>query len=91
MTENQTLKLSINQLFTAFCGLIVTVVACYIEIKVSESKQDERIYNNERNILKQEEYKAKVDFKLDKIIETMTQIKLDNANQRVEDAEKRTR
>lgn len=91
MTENQTLKLSINQLFTAFCGLIVTVVACYIEIKVSESKQDERIYNNERNILKQEDYKAKVDFKLDKIIETMTQIKLDNANQRVEDAEKRTR
>lgn len=89
MTENQTLKLSINQLFTAFCGLIVTVVACYIEIKVSESKQDEKIFNNEKSISKQEDYKAKVDFKLDKIIETMNQIKIDNANQRVMDAEKK--
>lgn len=89
MTENQTLKLSINQLFTAFCGVIITVVGCYIEIKVSQSIQNERIYNNEKSILKQEDYKAKVDFKLDKIIETMNQIKIDNANQRVMDAEKK--
>lgn len=88
MQDNQSLKLSVNQLFSAFCGMIVVVVGCYIEIKVSSSKQDERITNNEKLLNRQEDYKAKVDFKLDKIIETMNQIKLDNANQRVLDAEK---
>lgn len=89
MQETPTLKLSVNQLFSAFCGMLIVVIGCYIEIKVSSSKQDERITNNEKSLNRQEDYKAKVDFKLDKIIETMNQIKLDNANQRVLDAEKK--
>ncbi|MCG9792471.1 hypothetical protein [Flavobacterium algicola] len=89
MEDNPTVKLSVNQLFSSFCGLLVLVIGCYIEIKISSSNQNERITNNEKKIDKQEDYKAKIDFKLDKIIETITQIKIDNANQRVLDAEKK--
>lgn len=79
--DNQKPKLSLTNaiaLAIAFGGII----SGYIELKsdINDLKKESKDYN---------EYRTKVDLKLDKIIDNVTQIRVDNAEQRVLDAQKK--
>lgn len=75
----QILRLSMSNIVSiiTICGLIL---AGYVELKtdISELKKD---------ATENKDYRTKVELKLDKIIDNVTQIRVDAANQRVLDAE----
>lgn len=88
LIENeQRLKLSTSNII-ALVAVLLTLIGGYINIKSTQTEFKNRITTLEKA---NEDNKAgftKFDFKLDKISESLNQLKVDMAGQRVLDAEK---
>ena len=85
--EEQRLKLSTSNII-ALIAVLLTMIGGYINIKSTQTEFRNRITTLEKA---NEDNKAgftKFDFKLDKISESLNQLKVDMAGQRVLDAQK---
>lgn len=85
--NEQKLKLSTSNII-ALVAVLLTVIGGYINIKSTQTEFNQRITTLEKA---NEDNKAgftKFDFKLDKISESLNQLKVDMAGQRASEAEK---
>jgi len=84
----QKLKLSVGNII-AIAAFLTTLIGAYINIKSTLADYNQRLVTLEKNNEEMKDNFEKFNLKLDKIIENVTRIQLDNANQRVIDAEKK--
>lgn len=84
----QKLKLSHANII-ALVGLLMTFVVGYVNIKSTQTEYNQRITALEKANDDNKSGFSKFDFKLDKINESLNQLKVDMASQRVLDAEKK--
>ena len=82
----QRLKLSTSNII-GLAGFIAVIFGGFINIKQTQTEYNQRITTLEKSRDEDKNDKEKFNLKLDKIIDNVTQIRLDNANQRVIDAE----
>lgn len=75
------LKLAASNII-ALVAVLITILGGYINIKQQQTEFNQRITALEKNDEDQKLDKGKFDFKLDKIIESVNQIKVDMAEQR---------
>ena len=91
MQENeQRLKLSTSNII-ALVAVLISILGAYINIKSTQTEFNQRITSLEKA---NEDNKAgfgKFDFKLDKISESLNQLKVDMAGQRVLDQENKNK
>lgn len=86
MQDNeQKLKLSTSNII-ALAAVLLSVIGGYITLISSISKLDQRVVYLEKADEDKKANFSKLDFKLDKITESLNQLKVDIAGQRVEDA-----
>lgn len=83
----QKLKLSTSNII-ALAAVLLSVIGGYITLISSISKLDQRVVYLEKADEDKKANFSKLDFKLDKITESLNQLKVDIAGQRIEDAEK---
>ncbi len=84
----QKLKLSTSNII-ALVAVLLTVIGGYINIKSTQSEHNQRITAFEKANDDTKAGFAKFDFKLDKISESLNQLKVDMAGQRIEDSQKK--
>lgn len=82
----QKLKLSIGNII-AIGAFLISVLGGFIQIQTKLSEHEQKLIELDKSREDNKNDKEKFNLKLDKIIETVTQIRLDYANQRVVDAE----
>jgi uncharacterized protein HemX len=80
-TIEQKLKLSASNII-ALVAVLISILGGYINVKSQQTEFNQRITTLEKNDEDQKLDKGKFDFKLDKIIESVNQIKVDMAEQR---------
>lgn len=83
--SEQKLKLSTSNII-ALAAVLLSVIGGYITLISSISKLDQRVVYLEKADEDKKANFSKLDFKLDKITESLNQLKVDIAGQRVEDA-----
>lgn len=83
----QKLKLSTSNII-ALTAVLITILGGYINIKSTQTEFNQRITSLEKANEDNKAGFAKFDFKLDKISESLNQLKVDMAGQRVVEAEK---
>lgn len=83
--NDQKLKLSTSNII-ALAAVLLSVIGGYITLISSISKLDQRVVYLEKADEDKKANFSKLDFKLDKITESLNQLKVDIAGQRVEDA-----
>jgi hypothetical protein len=83
----QKLKLSTSNII-ALAAVLLSMIGGYINLTSSISKIDQRVTYLEKADEDKKAGFAKFDFKLDKISESINQLKVDMAGQRIKDAEK---
>jgi len=76
--SEQKLKFSVSNIIS-FAAILLTMVAGYITLTNQIAEQRQRINNLEKTNDENRDYRVKVDAKLDKIIESVNQIKVDVA------------
>lgn len=86
--SEQKLKLSTSNII-ALVAVLLTVIGGYINIKSTQTEFNQRITALEKADEDKKAGFAKFDLKLDKISESINQLKVDMAGQRVIDAEKK--
>lgn len=84
----QKLKLSTSNII-ALVAVLLTVIGGYINIKSTQSEHNQRLTALEKANDDTKAGFSKFDFKLDKISESLNQLKVDMAGQRTEDSEKK--
>lgn len=84
--QEQKLKLSTSNIIS-LAAVVITLLGGYINLTVDITKLNQRVASNEKSLENQDKYKGQIDFKLDKIIESVNQIKVDNAEKRLFDAQ----
>jgi len=83
----QKLKLSTSNII-ALCAVLITTLGGYINIKSTQTEYNQRITTLEKANEDNKAGFSKFDFKLDKISESLNQLKVDMAGQRALEAEK---
>ena len=84
---DQKLKLSTSNII-ALVAVLLTIIGGYINVIDTQSKQSQKIDNLEKADEEKKAGFAKVDFKLDKISESLNQLKVDLAGERAMNAER---
>ena len=82
----QKLKISYGNII-AMIALSISVFGAFVNIKAAQAEDRQRIVILEKNKDEMQTNYEKVILKLDKIMETASQIRLESANQRVKDLE----
>lgn len=82
----QKLKISYGNII-AMLALAVSVFGGFVNIKATQAEDRQRITSLEKSKDEMQTNYEKVNLKLDKIMETVSQIRLESANQRVKDLE----
>lgn len=82
----QKLKISYGNII-AMIALSISVFGAFVNIKATQAEDRQRIVILEKNKDEMQTNYEKVILKLDKIMETTSQIRLESANQRVKDLE----
>ena len=84
----QKLKLSASNIF-ALIAILISMMGGYINLSDKITTLSQKVNTNEKAIEGQSGYNGKIDFKLDKIIETINEIKVENAEQRILKSERK--
>ena len=84
----QKLKLSTSNII-ALTAVLITALGGYINVKSTQTEFNQRITSLEKANEDNKAGFSKFDFKLDKISESLNQLKVDMAGQRVADAVKK--
>lgn len=84
----QKLKLSASNIF-ALIAILISMMGGYINLSDKITALSQKVNTNEKAIEGQSGYNGKIDFKLDKIIETINEIKVENAEQRILKSERK--
>ena len=82
----QKLKISYGNVI-AMIALAISVFGAFVNIKATQAEDRQRIAVLEKSKDEMQTNYEKVNLKLDKIMETVSQIRLESANQRVKDLE----
>lgn len=82
----QRLKISHGNII-AMIALAVSLVGGFVNVKATQAEDRQRITALEKSKDEIQANYEKVNLKLDKIMETVSQIRLESANQRVKDLE----
>lgn len=82
----QKLKISYGNII-AMIALSVSIFGAFVNIKATQAEDRQRIVVLEKSKDEMQTNYEKVNLKLDKIMETVSQIRLESANQRVKDLE----
>mgnify|MGYP003478463600 CR=1 FL=1 len=82
----QKLKISYGNII-AVVTLSVSIFGGFVNIKATQAEDRQRITSLEKSKDEMQTNYEKVNLKLDKIMETVSQIRLESANQRVKDLE----
>lgn len=85
--NEQKLKLSTSNII-ALVAVLLSVIGGYINIKSTQTEHNQRITALEKANEDDKANFGKFDFKLDKISESLNQLKVDMAGQRSSEAEK---
>jgi len=88
--NEQKLKLSTSNII-ALVAVLLTMIGAYIDIKSSQSETKQRLTALEKDKEETKDGFSKFDFKLDKISESLNQLKVDMAGERVLNAERKTK
>lgn len=86
----QKLKLSTSNII-ALVAVLLTVIGGYINVKSTQTEYNQRITTLEKANEDSKAGFSKFDFKLDKISESLNQLKVDMAGERVVNEERKTR
>lgn len=85
--QEQKLKLSTSNII-ALVAVLITAIGGYINIKSTQTEYNQRITTLEKDKDERKADFGKFDFKLDKISESLNQLKVDMAGQRSSESEK---
>lgn len=85
--SEQKLKLSTSNII-ALVAVLLSMIGGYINIKSTQTEDSQRITALEKNNEDDKKGLDKFDFKLDRISESLNQLKVDMAGQRALEAEK---
>ena len=87
MESEQKLKLSTSNIL-ALTAVLISLLGGFINIKSTQTEFNQRITTLEKADEDKKASFSKFDFKLDRISESINQLKVDMAGQRVREAEK---
>lgn len=85
--QEQKLKLSTSNII-ALVAILITAIGGYINIKSTQTEYNQRITTLEKDKDERKADFGKFDFKLDKISESLNQLKVDMAGQRSSESDK---
>ncbi len=83
----QRLKLSTSNII-ALMAVLISFVGGYVQLTTKISEQAQRLNSLEKTNDDDKDYRCKIEFKLDKLIESTNQIKVDMAKQNQERSNK---
>lgn len=78
LEPEQRLKLSTSNII-ALTAVLISMLGGYVQLTAKISEQNQRINSLEKTNDDDKDYRGKIEFKLDKLIESTNQIKVDMA------------